>query len=428
MKKLIHIVITASITVFLLPPLLIAQEMKSHPHSFSLEYGYLPLANDNKAIARFGLEAYQGYSFLFDLGSEAINNNTAGFAQAILRSLYWVTSYYVGLYGIDMEFKLAYHEFGHASRSLAAGYEPSMIFTDDHEDAAGNDRAARYNNFFSYFFASYGHLGYGGQSRTGEQLEDYGDNTPSYWGDVVTMNGANHNIYFSELLTDEIFAGRGHVVTAMSYFINRLEFFQYVRSEEEGDLGVSGGDMKAIEDYYRSRGHNITFRDIKIYNVISVFLSSASYAYIYGVFNYLFTGDSRIPSMNLYGVRLPDMAMYATHWGITYKISSGYRTKNWLFPVAVEFTIEGQRRAEVTVGVGRIYGDYILQAGLAISDAVSYYASAGRIFRLGGNGICVTLGLNHYDIRTFEGERHIPSLKSGYLYSNTYVLRVSFLY
>ena len=120
------------------------------------------------------------------------------------------------------------------------------------------------------------------------------------------------------------------------------------------------------------------------------------------------------------GFRLPDVSMYLTTKGPTYRVKSGYRTNGYEISVASETTLKGERAGEFSLGFKKLgwFGSPRQAAfvGFTGTNLAAWY----RFF-------FVTVGINRYDARSLFGERHIPSLAGGDIYTETWV-RLTYRY
>lgn len=376
---------------------------KNYHSEVSVDTGYIPRLNSNRALAGFGLEfhALGGKTFNF------VSDSVAGeFAAG--RALWAFATYYLWDYPTSSWF-LAYHEFGHGRALGAVGTQPAYGFTGG---------SASYNNIFSYFGSSLFTLRYGGFA-TGVAGWGTPSSLPSDWAGTITAGGVNNSMLFSEAIEEEIYFQDGHIVTSLAYRAGKLDAAHYVNSTQAGASFSGGiGDMANLRNFYQNQGYNISLDDIRNGHYLAAYASFSFWAHLWSVGRYVVKGDPTVESLEVGGLRLPDFSHYLMRRGLTLKANSGFQNGDRFFPVSFEYLYKGDTpKFEVGLGFreqksakGRLQKSYGFR--VFINSHPSLSLKAHKSFSIAPD-ILLNLGAGYYHIDSFDGERHVPFINVG---------------
>lgn len=390
----------------LLPDLnAVANQYENLERTLSLDTGYRRTAYSNRAITDFNLEMLQGYGYLnnaFYNWQDEIGKNDSTFSKSL-----WETAN-IGI-GIIFGgfFFTPVHEFGHGSRMAAAGATPTFGYT------FGSTADDSTTNIFNYYLMS---LKYSFKDiyTNGWTTSDL-STQPKYLSlsaleqsevdFFVSAGGVNIQMYSAEQMSNMIYDHGGHVSYIVPYFVSKNSSYFYAIF---GDAS-SSNDLTNMLDYYNTtKGYNITTKDIKRDNLIALLASSTTYSILSAYYNYLNNGDPTIRPFSYNNIRLPDVYLYHTARGVSYKLDSAYQVNDSLsIPFSVEYIHRGENYTELSVGWENSFSGWSSSGKIFVSDNVSLQNSI--TFYL-GDEFDVSLGWDHYNKDTLFGERHTLDL------------------
>ncbi len=361
--------------------------------SLSMDSGYRHGASSERAIAGAQVEIVQGTSVMFDTVVER-SGQAAPWVRvplALALSALYATKVAVGL-----------HEFGHLSRGNAAGGDVQMGFR------GGSAQGRWTTNYFSYLLHGMTHSRDSGLARSRRPIADAALNAGS------SMGGVNAEMYGAQRFAETIQTSGGHVLYGVPYVMGRMSSLAYI---ERVNRNRPSNDLVAIRRYYQeSRSFDINFEDIKLGSAMSLLASGTTYSLANGVWQFLSTGDPRFESLQFSApgwaaLRVPETSFYHSTRGLSLKVDSGYRVDDSLFlPFGVEYVYKGDRYAEVSAGIQKVFWeDYTFRSLLFVGANLSAESSVGyRVNR----SMNLELGLSHYHRDTQHGQRHSPDLLS----------------
>ncbi len=186
----------------------------------------------------------------------------------------------VGSTVLGQAFQLAYHEFGHGTRTAAVGLRPrygfGTLFT-----AADVEAALRappeHESFFGYFLQGlFKDKGYALASPDDTLFPPPSDEelVESGWAVLLTAGGLNNEMLFAERIEDEIYRNGGHIGFVTAYANGKLAASNYELDGVFGDLGNAVARYQAL-------GIDVDKDQIDSASRKSFFLSSMSYQLIY---------------------------------------------------------------------------------------------------------------------------------------------------
>lgn len=359
--------------------------------------------------------------------------------------------------------------FTYSGQLLSQGYSTEQVFN----LAYGKS----YGDFFSYAIAAVQrNPDYLGGFAT--VLKPHVGTSPNDWDFTVSAGGVNAEMYLTELIETRTYNYGGSFAYVWMYIESKLGSYRYFEAQDSTvslnpDAGFFTGDMFNILQYYNEKrnygnptiadifnkryGYEITIetillsggvqsyvnsltvvtedeiitntltalrdghknyeidrRDIETGNLISLFGSATTYLMFYSMYQYYQTGESMVRSFQYRGVRIPDINFYQTRRGISYKLSTGYRTGRWSFPIGIEKVIKGDQSLEVSPGVRYEFNDSALQAVLVLGRSGGLQLEYEKYFPL-NESLQAKLGarLNYLSQQSLVGERLVSVADTG---------------
>lgn len=389
MKRIIQLTIATSLITF--------HTNAAPSRTVSLDTRYFGAETNNHGFAEFGKEVIGLHNLAFNKISSKFTSTESG-------RMYMLLGDYVVSNVLGSAFLTVYHEHGHYNRLRAVGLKPHF--------------KGRPSNFFSFFTRKLGSP-YGSEATiasttdrkfTPKDSQRYfnGNLLSNDWNIVMSGAGLNNEMRFAGDIGDKIIEGRGETTDFFFYLQGKTSTLTYSNSQES-----SGSDTKQMRTAYANKGYRINRNDMDRSNAIALFLSASTYMYGSSLFNYVKTGDTSVRALEFYGVQLPDVESYYTSKGISYKVKSGYRWKDWRFPISVEFVGKGKAQKDIKIGVIKSlphFHNIDVRGDITMGKALGFTAQA--IYPVIKN--CeIAAGFTHENVKTFEGERNIMSVKKS---------------
>jgi len=367
--------------------------------------GKRDFGNSNRGVALFAQEIYQAYGCGFDAFFKDNPEKRSSWAFWNLIPNYWIAQ----------AAGTMFHEFGHWSRFKSVGVKkPSLDI--------GHKVKGKYHSPVPFFFAMLLKAPLKHEGITGDTGDkDFTPKDSPYYlphetptmaaALVFSAGGMNNAMRLSSDLSDRLYQGKGHIVEFMPYFRGRLEGWIYGVVEEDDS---SGNDIGAMVGYYKDRQLDIRKGTIGTMALTSFFLSASTYSYIMAMYDYDETGDPVPQPLTFWSIRLPDFESYALREGLSLKIKTGYQINDTLhIPVAVETVVRGNKGAEVSLGLSK-------RLESLNNLALNGYVRFGRALEWGAmlhapvaSRAFVEGGLDSFHVKSYDGQRNIPSLGKG---------------
>ncbi len=376
--------------------------------SFSLDSRYFIRTNSNRAMGQFGIEMVNLATLPADLIGRGSKLRNVGQGLVFLFTASYLTE----------GFSLTYHEFGHGSRNSAIGYRVQYAFGSVQKNL---NSAKRYDNIFSFYLRTfYKNGGFALRTSENARFTPFTEEKQRElrWNILRRAGGMNNEMFYTELIEDEVYRHGGHIGFLSAYLKGKLSPSHF--SDSAGKFG----DLNRVVTAYEEQGFPIDKDKIDSGSQIAFYFSAMTYQLFYQTFR-MFTGKSyRFQPWEYRGLQLPNTSFYMTRSGLSHKVRSAYRSGSWRFPFAVEHVFEGNRRTEVSFGAEKRcervgYGlTAIIGKQLEIELDVSYRLDKWFL---------ISAGYSLYDVRNLHGERLIPSLEHGSAYHDFY-LRASLTY
>ena len=134
------------------------------------------------------------------------------------------------------------------------------------------------------------------------------------------------------------------------------------------------------------------------------------WAFLDGWSRYLATGIDHATVYEWKHFRLPDVNMYLTSYGPSYRVQTGIRASSTLyFPLAYEWVFLGEQQRELTLGVTKTWASGLhssteFRGGQKIGFTQKFSKPVTSKMHVG-------LGVDYVQFENLYGERHILSLK-----------------
>ena len=482
MKKKIRqiIAITALLIQSLLgkpsPPNVSAPFMKNKPNpalkrTISLDVGYLPSLNSNRAMGEFDFELRQAWGGAYDYFHKIYQPTT------LLGGVFLYGLFNFATWGPTMGQMATYHELGHATRFRAIGidtsfinigkaawgvyikegesltledvlsdeyfptvggtvlvnavlpaafllsavmprYDRSVLFKPRNEDNYYHPAALR---LFKMIFSERLNEPY--DSKKDKDLilfEDFIMRTlqENMFAPVtdVLMNagGLNNQQDQCRRVEDNLWYSAGdHFATVGTYFWDKTwAGFQSLSCLNGGYQ--DGQDTSRICNAYRRMGVYLTHEEIIKYSYLSYFLSAQTYANIYQIYKTLTGEENKVYAAEYGNIKLPNVGLYFTSKGPTYKVSLGYRYgENWFFPVGIEFGLK-ESIWELMIGLRKKFPNFhdsFVHAEVVFNSAAAGGSVYGGV--IWNQAWNIQAGFTYHNAKTFQGERNITSYKDG---------------
>lgn len=435
--------------------------------TISLDTGYAPYLNSNRAIGEFDLELRQAWGALYDWQHD-IWQPSSCLGRSILYSLFTLATY-----APQLGQAATYHELGHATRLRSIGFRTSFlnigkaawnIYVEEKQTLTFEDVLSdeyfptlggvvlvsfvwpkaflfsavlpRYDqpllfqpqNIEKHYNTNLFDLHRRLYKARLEKRYDPKKNkdlllleealcanmlTPSA-SVLIMAGGLNNQQDQCRRVEDHLWYNEGdHFTLVGTYFWDKTwAGFQSASSLKRGYN--DGQDTSRICNAYAKLGIDLTHEEIIRYSYLSYVLSSQTYKNIYQIYKTISEGENKVYAPEVWSVRLPNVALYFTTKGPTYNVSSGYRYgETWYFPVSIEFGLK-QSTWEATIGIRKkfpsFHNSFIHAEVVFNSEAVGGSMYGGAIFDKLWN---VQAGVTYHNSNTLQGERNIPSYKKG---------------
>lgn len=465
--------------LFLLPYSFASAPKSSQPHrlvrTLSLDTGYLPSLNSNRAIGKFDLELRQAWGALYDWQHDIWHPSTF-LGRSILYSLFSLATW-----GPTMGQMATYHELGHATRLRSIGINTSFInigkaawnvyveekqnltiedlLSDEYFPTVGGTVLVNFpwpvafmlsavlpryelpalfqpsnveKHYDPEMFEAHRFLY---QARLGEKYDPKKDTDLLLIEGILSKNmltptskiiicagGLNNQQDQCRQVENHLWYNEGdHFTLVGTYFWDKTwAGFQSSLSINKGYK--DGQDTTKICNAYTQLGIDLTHKEIIAYSYLSYLLSSQTYMNIYQIYKTITDGENKVYAPEIWNIRLPNVALYFTTKGATYNVSTGYHHGDtWFFPVSIEFGLK-QTTWEATLGVRKkfptFHNSFIHAEIVFNAHAVGGSVYGGAIL---DKAWSVQAGFTYHNANTFQGERNIPSYKDGDTYIEAWI-------
>lgn len=381
----------------------------------TLSLGYDEQYNSNEGLKHLPLTGMQMYSWLFDkLGQLA---TTPLQRVGMLLGDFVLHTPYMGESAQDYwllqekwwPYLPAYHEFGHARAARA--------FTKNgfsHYRLVINGDETQKQSILWYYFHSLKHMAFNQVAETNFTVRTM---TNPVRDAALFGGGLNNEARLTKEIAEWVYRNNGHVSYFWPYLRGKLGVVTYTYKTLQQVVLDDTGDVGHLYSYYKRYYENFNLNRVIQGGVASIFLSSSTYAFLNGFYNYVLTGDPTVKTFTWKGIRIPDVNMYFTRNGLSFEAVTGYQINpNFWLNVSVEcpFYPKAFHSVEVTPSVRYIlhtsqYGQFDFDAGVVMNTFGYFSGFAGVEWTDPVNPVTFGAKLIHHNANTYVGERNIPN-------------------
>ena len=296
---------------------------------------------NNVDYAQILLDESRGVERLSKLGYETYGNSLSSWGA---RGAYVVGT---NLLTYTSHLRLSYHEWGHASRSVAMGGTATFS-----NCLGGNKWCDAPRDFFGYAGSQLFHFDGGGATLVNGTLTANADSGKAVQN-IMNGGGVNNEMLVSDKLGEQHFVrGTGSVFSQWAQ-LGQLAIATY------GPAGGTG-DLATVASQYRSSGvdSHIQEKDLRSINQLSL-ISGTTVATAMASYNFIANGKVKAKPWTIGGFWVPNQYNYISSRGITRTWVSGYelneRTK---FLGSYEYVVRGDSFAEPGLGIYQNFGGW----------------------------------------------------------------------
>lgn len=391
--------------------------------SFTLSSGYVERAyNSNEGLSAFPLSLIQLYSKGFDsvVGTpETMGSRVLATVIDLPVSFWFAHSLFV-----------PFHEFGHARVSLSQGINYTYSTSAYGETASGISNFWELS-FYRLFTPPFGFPGAGKAALYPETYpltnslsaglnQHYGTSGLNI---IFSAAGLNNQVLLSKKVGDLIYLQNGHITYFQHYLGNKISPFVYSQIDRSS-LSLDS-DIRAILNSYQLKGYNISQSSIETQSLISL-LSGTTASFIVAYAHFISTGNPTVRSLEIAGIRVPDINGYINARGLSYEFVTGYRVnENLRFDLSYETIFNGDTEHQITprahyqlASVFPSLNDFWISSDLVIGAGMGGSIEAKWApYLLGSDSqffkkLSYFAKFTHYNAYTLYGERNIPFAKN----------------
>lgn len=374
-----------------------------------LEYdsGYQLKLNSNRAISNFSHQRIQNINQFYELSDRLFKKKSL----SLFRSAYKLGTL-IYKQNIENNINLAFHEYGHASRAIAIGYQASYqkvySFQNQHY-------ATIYQNYYKFLLDLFDHSNYEGAwvIYAGQSFSSLSFLSTAQLNAIISAGGVNNESDLAVLMADQIYShNQASFLDIFWYSKNKLSVYLYSKDDEENEKeGDYNGDIsKLLQFYNTSYDLNMTHKDIQKYNLIAFVLSASTWQYINTGIVSLLRDQNQVKTFNIPFMRLPELDFYLNYQGPSYKLRSALKLSSTMnIPFAYEKVIKGKQQQEFSLGLEKKWGQKIITKTMFIfGEKIEYSQELNyNMFKK----FSINMGWFHYNGHNLHGMRHIPNLK-----------------
>ncbi len=362
--------------------------------SFSISSGYFSnnYAN-NIDYAQFEMDVRSATSRLALYGYDKYADRLNG---TFSRLAYLAGSgFLTELTGIDV----TYHEWGHASRTVALGGTATMSSC----MPFGGKWCPAPRDFFEYAGSQVFNFS-GGAVQPAGNYNQANANSGKATYNIISGGGVNNAMLVADKSNERHFlSGSG---TVFGDGLLNLSILTYGP--------VKDGDIDQMAATYRSTGvdKNITARDLMNINALSL-ISGSTYTFARSVYDFSVSGKVETKPWTIGGFLVPNQYNYISSRGITRKWVSGYEwDETTKILGSYEYVVRGDSFSEPGLGVYKNFGEW--DALVKVSGKTMDWANLETAFSMRMNkNWKLTATAYVWDSRSLLGERNSLKLKDN---------------
>ncbi len=343
---------------------------------------------NNVDYAQILLDESRGVERLSMLGYEKYADNLSSWGSR--------GAYFVGTNLVTMlsNLRLTYHEWGHASRTVAMGGTATL------SNCLGTNKSCDApRDFFGYAGSQFFHFGGGG---TTTSYGTWTANTDSGKAvkNIINGGGVNNEMLVADKLGEQHFVrGTGSVFSQWA-LLGQQAIVTY---------GVDGpsDDITAVASQYRSTGVDTQIQksDLRRINQLSL-ISGSTVTAAMASYDFIANGKVNAKPWTVGGFLVPNQYNYISSRGITRKWVSGYEwDETTKILGSYEYVVRGDSFAEPGLGIYKNFGGW--DALVKVSGKTMDWANLETAFskRLDKNWK-LTATAYVWDSRSLLGERN----------------------
>jgi hypothetical protein len=371
----------------------------------TLSSSYIEGSYTNEQLANFGVELL-GVHARFErwlLGGKPLS---------FFGSLEDAGLFYAGTIPV-VAFAVAYHEIGHASRTMARGGD-YVLHTKAGADP-NNKRVGR--DFFRYFIEKIKEPKGGGST----ELVDVGSSIRA-GGLIVSCGGVDNEIYAAEKMAEKFHdVGTASMLEMCSYGLAMKEIAAYPIDDK------AGNDIGHVLRSYKFLGISVTRDDIKN-TKYAFWLSGTTYSSLLGLYHFIRSKHLyHAEPLEFFGFTVPDTFPHLTSRGVSYKVLTRYRANDSLrLILGWERVMAGLTTNEVTLGFSKAFGETWGDISCKVKATFGRGLNLETQASVPVGDFSVNISLCTYATNTLLGERHTSDLRTAR--STNFAVSVSYHY
>ena len=360
--------------------------------TFSISSGYFSKDYANNIdYAQFEMDVMSATSRLalygYDKYADRLNGPFSRFGYLVASGwLYLLTD--VGL---------AYHEWGHASRTVALGGTATLSRCHNRSCPAPRD-------FFGYAGSQVLNFK-GGYARPAGNYDQANASSGKASYNIILGGGVNNETLVADKSDEHHFLrGSGN---AFGHLLGNLAIASYGIKGPEGDIG-----MMAEEYRFKGVDKKITEDDLRNTNMLSL-ISGSTYTFARSIYDFSVSGKVETKPWTIGGFLVPNQYNYISSRGITRKWVSGYEwNESTKILGSYEYVLRGDSFAEPGLGIYKNFGGW--DALVKVSGKTMDWANFETAFSMRMNKNWKLTATAHvWDSRSLLGERNSLKLKDN---------------
>lgn len=390
-----------------------------NPHNITrritLSLGYDPKYNSNEGMKHMPLTTIQAYSWAFDWVTKVtdgpVSRSVLVGADFILHMPYLGKEFNEATSNWFFEEKWwpylpAYHEFGHGR-----GFKAFSVSGLKHYAVTVGGQTYTTENVWMYYFYSLRHGAFNNGAVT------YGEDDVKKAVHLLPIyaGGLNNESRLSSEIANWVYRFNGHIAYFGAYLRGKIAPITYTAKTLSKVIDEDTGDIGHITKYYRGYYSKFNRHQIQYGGWASFLLSSTTYSFLKGIYDFIETGNPEVRTLVWKGFRLPDVNFYFTRNGLSLEVVTGYEINpNWWLDLGVETVYYPHvNSVEFTPSVRyvlptSIYGKFEFDIGLVVNSHGHFSGNLGVEWTDPVNPFTVQAKLIHHNANTYVGERNIP--------------------
>lgn len=404
----------------------------------TLSLGYDEAFNSNEGMKHLPLTTIQGYSWVFDQVAKLTSGNYS--RGALVAADIVLHMPYLGQYFNHADsnwffeekwwpYLPAYHEFGHAracrafSKSNIEGYTVQV---------SGNSLSPQEDSVLWYYLHSLKYMSLNSNAATHYNCKTV-FRKGTHWL-AFYAGGLNNESRLSKEISDWTYRFNGHIAYFGPYFRGKVSTISYTAKTRSGAISENIGDIHQIVNYYKQYNKNFDMTYIQYGGWASLLLSSSTYSFLKGYWDFIHTGNPAVRTLTWNGIRLPDLNLYFTRNGLSLELVTGYEfNPNLWFNLGVE-TVYYPRIAgmEFTPSVRyvlptQLHGLFDFDIGLVVNTYGYFGGHLGVEWTDPINPFTLQAKVIFHNANTYLGERNITYSRATD-YQTEFMISASFNY